>query len=508
MCFKDKSPVNFSRKDAKTQSLGCNPQFPLRSLRLCVIIISIIPVVLSIISCESGGEPHTADVIKSDRASSAKPEPADTVSLLRLISELLEQDDYEDALVCFDRIKIEDADTVTIKLLKASTLISAGKSGEARAIVDDILKNDPGHVPALLVLSSIEESQNRNREQRAVLEQVLVIEPENVPALVSMGKLLIRNSASRLAGPYFDRALAVDSGNGEALLGRAWVYRNARDPKKAEALLDRAVELYPDWAMAWQERGRLLKSVGFYPAALTDLDKARALDPDNYFIACDRGDALKNLNRKTEALAEYQRAIALNPDYFMAYVFSSNLKDELLDYDGAYKDYETLARLNPEYYFAFEGLGMHLMRQSRWLEAKDAFMEAYRRALLMDSSGPDLGTYALLASVNALRGGNRQAAQPFINEAMGKITRDSLEHRMLRLYRDWTGDMDISNRIDQEKNLVVKSRMLFYLACFYDIRGNKNLANKLFLQVRDLEVKDMIEWRLNEWALDTRGLAL
>jgi len=475
---------------------------------MCVIIISIIPIVLSIVSCESGGEPRTADVIKPDRASSVKKEPTDTKSLLAFISELLEQEDYEGALVRFDRIKAEDAGTVDIKLLKASTLISAGKSGEARLIVDDVLKSNPGHVPALLVLSSVEEAQNRNREQRAALEQALAIEPENVPALVSMGKLLIRNSATRLAGPYFDRALAVDSGNGEALLGRAWVYRNAREPKNAEALLNRAAELYPDWARVWQEKGRLLKSIGLYSAALADLDKARALEPENYFIACDRGDALKSLNRKTEALAEYQRAIALNPDYFMAYVFSADLKDELLDYDGAFKDYETLARLNPDYYFAFEGLGLHLMRQSRWLEARDAFMEAYKRALRMDSSGPDLGTYALLASVNALRGGTRQAAQSFMDEALGKITRDSLEHRMLRLYRDWAGDMDISNRVDQERNRLVKSRMLFYLACFYDIRGNKNLANKLFLQVRDLEVKDMIEWRLNEWALDARGLAL
>jgi hypothetical protein len=48
--------------------------------------------------------------------------------------------------------------------------------------------------------------------------------------------------------------------------------------------------------------------------------------------------------------------------------------------------------------------------------------------------------------------------------------------------------------------------MLYYLANYYDIRGNKNLADKYFLQVRDLNQKAVVEWRLNEWTLEQRNL--
>jgi hypothetical protein len=48
--------------------------------------------------------------------------------------------------------------------------------------------------------------------------------------------------------------------------------------------------------------------------------------------------------------------------------------------------------------------------------------------------------------------------------------------------------------------------MLYYLANYYDIRGNKSLADKYFLQVRDLNQKVSVEWRLNEWALEQRNL--
>jgi hypothetical protein len=47
--------------------------------------------------------------------------------------------------------------------------------------------------------------------------------------------------------------------------------------------------------------------------------------------------------------------------------------------------------------------------------------------------------------------------------------------------------------------------MLFYLAQYYDIKGNKNLADKYFLQVQELDQPATPEWRLNEWILEERG---
>jgi tetratricopeptide (TPR) repeat protein len=335
-----------------------------------------------------------------------------------------------------------------------------------------------------------------------LLEKVLKIDPENVTALISMGNVAVRGNSFRNAAGYYDKALASEPNNGQALLGRAWVYRNLRDPKAAEALLNKAEEQYPSWAAPLHERGRLYKGVGFPREALADLDKAKALEPNNYWISCDRGEALADLNRKSEALAEFQRALKINPNYFLAYVYSAGIKDELGDYEGAEKDFETLARLNPDYYFGFEGLGMHMMRRGDWIAAKDAFMEAYKRAQ------QDEGTYGLLAAMNWMRGGRIQDPKVFLEELLRKVQLDSLEYWMVRLYHDLAGDNDIAMKIDKERNPELKARMLYYLANYYDIRGNKNLADKYFLMVRELNVKTIPEWRLNEWALAERGMAL
>jgi hypothetical protein len=50
--------------------------------------------------------------------------------------------------------------------------------------------------------------------------------------------------------------------------------------------------------------------------------------------------------------------------------------------------------------------------------------------------------------------------------------------------------------------------MLFYMAQYYDVRGNTALANRYFRLVNEMNIRGIPEWRLNEWILAERGLTL
>jgi tetratricopeptide (TPR) repeat protein len=412
---------------------------------------------------------------------------------------LLERKDYDGALALFDEIDPADAETAGIRLVKAAILNSAGRTGEGRGIVEEIIAGEPENTEALFVLSSIEEASGREREQRALLDRILKTDPVNVQALNTLGNMALRTASFRTAASYFDRALAVVPEDRDALIGRADIYRRERKPTEAEALLNKAVTLYPRWPMALSQRARLYRDAGYPNQALEDLDKAKELAGDDYWIAYDRGNVLLDLNRKPEALGEFNRAITIAPDLFVAYVYSAGIKDDLGDYDGAEKDYITLARLNPEYYFAFEGIGLHKMRKERWGEARDAFAEAYKKA-------PQEWTYALLTAMNWMRAGKPSDPRQYLEQALRRVQRETLPWYMLRLYHDLSGDNDVAIRIDRERNVETKARMLYYLAEYYDIRGNKNLADRYFLQVRELNRKYILEWRLNEWALEKQNM--
>jgi tetratricopeptide (TPR) repeat protein len=188
----------------------------------------------------------------------------------------------------------------------------------------------------------------------------------------------------------------------------------------------------------------------------------------------------------------------MNPGVFLAYVYSAGIKDETGDYEGAEHDYGMLAKLKPEYYFASEGLGVQKMRKKLWAEARNAFLEVYKRA-------PE-ANYALLASLCWMRAGKMADPKAFLEQALKKAQRDTVEWYMLRLYHDLNGDNDAAVWIDKETNPVLKAQMLYYLASFYDVRGNTALANRYFTQVAELDQRSILEWRLNQWVVEERNL--
>jgi tetratricopeptide (TPR) repeat protein len=429
-----------------------------------------------------------------------EPELTGTELILTQIAELLAQGAYTEAIVRFDDIDDEDAATVGIRQIKAGVLLSAGRTRDARALIRELIALEPENPDLLFVLASVEGAEGKAKEYRATLDQIIRIDPDHLDALLSLGSLQLQNRSWRNAATWFDRALAVDAQNGEALVGRAQVYRQTKAPEKAEELLDRAIALYPAWPAPYSERAQLYRYYGNYAEALEDLTKAKELSPDSYWVACDMGNVLLSLNRRADALAEYSRAARIEPDNFLAYVYLAGLKDDLGDFAGAEQAYITLARLKPDYYFAFEGVGMHKMKNREWAAARDAFREAWNRA-------QDQWAYALLAGACWMRAERRQAPREFLQTAMRRFQRETLEWYMLRLYAELSGDTDVSSRIERERSPITKARMSFYLALYYDVLGSKTLADRYFLQVRQLDQKAIPEWRLNEWMIAERGLA-
>jgi len=417
------------------------------------------------------------------------------------IAVLLGRRDYAPALELFRALPPEHAEKTEIQIMRASVLNAAGRSAEAKLIANNIIASDSRNTDALMILADAAAVENKDRDRRTFLERIIGINPNHIRALNDLANINLGNQNLRIAANYFDRALEADPNNGDALVGRASVYRYNRDPVSAERLLNHAINLYPSWAGPLQERARLYKSYGFYDDAIEDFSAALQIEPDNYWILVDFGQTLMEVNLKEESLAVLERAIRISPNDFLAYAYSSALKDELGDYAGAERDYLTLSRLKPDYYFAYEALGIIRMRNKQWAGARDAFLEAYRYAPLEFS-------YALLAAVNWMRAGRQTDPRQFLSQVIRTAPRDSLDYSMLRLYYDLSGDSNVTILIENERNIYEKSRMLYYLASYYDIRGNRTLADRYYLMVQDLDAAGLLEWRINEIVLAERGLGL
>ena len=429
----------------------------------------------------------------------APPEPERFIDRL---AALLGAGDIDGALALFDTLGPEEAALRQTRRLRASVLISAGRLEEARTVAETLVNEDNTDTESRFILSNIEGASGRTKEQRLLLEEIVKDDPIHVPALNDLGQIFIVAKSYRTAASYFDRALAADPRNLYSIHGRANVYRLERKADEAEALFNRAVELYPGRGEVYSERGRFYREGGRFAEALSDLDTAKYLNPGSYWISYDRGRVLLEMGKKREALEEFDNANRLGPDIFIGYVYSAGIRDELGDVDGAERDFQTLATLRPDYYFALEGLGIQKMKKGLYNEAARVFEAAYKTA-------PSENNYAMLAAINRLKGGGKPyEVKPFVEQALGKIDRGKLDYHVMRLFYDFSGDADVARRIDREKNQRTKAQMLFYMANYYDVMGINPLADKFFIEFRDMKRVDLVEWRLNEWILGQRNIQL
>ncbi|MDR1985767.1 MAG: tetratricopeptide repeat protein [Treponema sp.] len=430
-------------------------------------------------------------------------ERSHTESVLTQVTGRLQAQDYTGALALFENLPADQRESSAFQLLYASILNSAGRTAEARGIVGKIIAAEPAHTEALFVLSTIEAAAGKEREQRSLLERILKIDPMHIQALIALGTINLQGRSWRTAASYFDRVLEAEPENPDALVGRAQAFRYTQDFQRAEALLNQAIARFPDWVNPRIERARLYRNTRFFSRALADLDAAKRIDPADYWVAVDRGGVLMDMDKKAEALEEYERAIKLDPNNFLAYVYAAGIKEDLQDYEGAEQAYRAIIRLKPDYYFAFEGLGICHMRKGQWAAAREAFLEAYKRA-------PKEANYALLAAMNWMRAGKLTDPElkQFLQKALRGVPRDAAAWSMLRLYHDLSGDGDVLTRLEKEKDLDTKARMFYYLANYYDIRGIKILADTYFIEVKKLNQLKNIEWRLNEWAFEQRNLTV
>jgi tetratricopeptide (TPR) repeat protein len=428
-------------------------------------------------------------------------EPAVSLSdqLLAGILACLRAGDFDGALAFFDEFPEEDAKTAENRLLKTSVYISAGRIVEGRELIGTVIGEEPENADAFYALFRVETVAGDKKAARVALDKALKINGNHILALNSLGEWYMQNDSWQFALAQFDKVLSISPNDLTALVGKASVLRFLKRPDEAMTFANRAVELYPDTTQGYTVRAQLFRDAGKPTNALADLVSAEGLDPGDYWVSYDKGRALLAMNRADEALEAFEWAIALDNTEFAAYVYSAGMLADKGDFVMAEQRYNELATLNPDYFYAYEGIGMLKMKNKEYAAARDAFLAAYAKA-------PSENSYAVLAALNALRTQKPFEVKPFLETAMRTVKRDTLDYAVLRMLNDFNGDANVARQIEAEKDTLVKGRMTFYLAEFYDICGKPTLANVYYEKCREANRRDTVEWRLNQWKMEERSL--
>lgn len=202
---------------------------------------------------------------------------------------------------------------------KARRLVNKGKNTKALALYDEILSEDPLHVPALTGKALVLDRMRRTHEGLELARKAVELEPQNEKARERLAWLLL--------GRYqFEEALKIFQGLPDTLatkVGRASALLGLNRTDELDALGHEILAIKPETAEDWIDRGVFMQLAGRLPEALDAYEEAAELDYDNAVVWLRMGeiygqmDCVKDLGRACD------EALAINPRYVEAYTLKA-----------------------------------------------------------------------------------------------------------------------------------------------------------------------------------------
>ena len=328
----------------------------------------------------------------------------------------LANDDYEHAAMRAQKAIELDPSDVSLRLLYARTLLSAGKVDEAIDYTARLVGDDPDPDPSARVeLAIMYMMAERTDAALSQLSQVMLEQPQQWDALRLMG--IINFHAGNLDAAWTDFNDLLDTGRHQMdalhYLGRIADFREETDnairfysevtrgtnalvsQQRAAALLAHekddlkdAVRLLDAFAASsptdavdvLRVKAQLFASVDRYEDALKLYDKAMRYRPDDERTALGRAELLLRMGRLDEAIDAYAEAVERWPDSAMALnAYGYTLADRTERYREAEKLIRRALKKEPESAAIIDSMGWVLFKLGRFDEALLELERAFDR---------------------------------------------------------------------------------------------------------------------------------
>ena len=226
---------------------------------------------------------------------------------------------YDLELAAFDNIKKDSPLWLSVQIQKAFALNAMERVDDAKAMLDDLIKEHPKDVRPLDALGNILRSHERYEEARGYYSRAieLVSRPtkDNWALFYSRGVCNERLKDWPSAEADFTKALVLSPDESLVLnyLGYSWVDQG-RNLKQGIDYIRQAVKLKPDDGYYVDSLGWAYYRLGNIEAAVEHLERAVELRPDDPVINDHLGDVYWKIGRQLEAKYQWQQALTLKPE--------------------------------------------------------------------------------------------------------------------------------------------------------------------------------------------------
>jgi tetratricopeptide (TPR) repeat protein len=228
---------------------------------------------------------------------------------------------------------------------------------------------------ALLMLGSSYTALGRTKEAKALFDQVLKKDPESVPGLIGLANILLEEGQTEDVVTLCRRTLSIDPRNSQAYALLGDVYIGQRQPSKALPHLEKAVDIQPKIT---QNRLNLVACL----IELDELERAQGilgdiLDEDPRFPGAwfNQGVLYEEQRRADDARKAYVAEVTNYPNSFKARFNLGKLLGELGDWTGSIEQMREIIRIAPRQPEGYLFLARALLHEGRTLDEVQALAE-------------------------------------------------------------------------------------------------------------------------------------
>jgi tetratricopeptide (TPR) repeat protein len=251
-----------------------------------------------------------------------------------------------------------------------------GDEPRALTLLDELLKQHPGFVPALKLKGMLLEDMGRSQESLAVYERALKLAPKDPELLLAVGTADLVGGHAGQALPLLEQRVRLVPKDEEGLYYLAQAYHLSGLDEQALKTIKEAVEVAPSSAPIAQKYGELLCSSDDFDEATRWLLKAQRMDSKLPRLDFDLGVASYGSQDLEKTVTYAEREAALQPRDVSNLLLLASAQIKLAHWREAEQALDRAAILKPLDASALVLYGHAELEQEKYSGAVDALQRA------------------------------------------------------------------------------------------------------------------------------------
>lgn len=396
------------------------------------------------------------------------------------------QKKYLESLEEYEKALLRNPKLHFLLLSRGQSWDALGKPEKAFEDYATVLIQNPEEAEAYYLRGSLYEKSGDLEKSASDYEKAIQYSPKNTKYLTARGRLFWKQKDFVSADTILNAAIALNQREWESHYFLGKIFQEEKHWNQALIAYDRVIEIFPQFSLAYLERGRIKETQGNREEAIADYEKAIHFDrqqkealerlsflksgtlnvdmnqmidlytktisltPDNAETYLKRGVLFQKQGKTKEALDDYNTALRINDRLSEAYYWRGVLRQEKYEWKQALEDYEKALKEKDPPSQIYWRRGKIYQHSEKWEKAKEDF----RRSIQAEVVFGEL--YESLAEV-CLKLNQLQEAIEYYQESIElspeQITLFLKKGQLLILTQQWADAIEILDqglRIDPE----------------------------------------------------------